>query len=137
MEGSRVRVGGQSVRHRGVLAPCASPLLLRLSLPPGAQGLYDPANEHDACGVGFVAQVAVGLSDHSKASQQAFERAITKAPEVRECHNITGTIEYLLRVEVADLEAYKVFHTDVLGTLPQVTAITSYVVMDSPKDERA
>ena len=22
-------------------------------LPP-AQGLYDPANEHDACGVGFV-----------------------------------------------------------------------------------
>ena len=34
-------------------------------------------------------------------------------------------------------EAYKVFHTDVLGTLPQVTAITSYVVMDSPKDERA
>ena len=42
-----------------------------------------------------------------------------------------------LRVEVADLEAYKVFHTDVLGTLPQVTAITSYVVMDSPKDERA
>ena len=40
-------------------------------------------------------------------------------------------------MEVADLEAYKVFHTDVLGTLPQVTAITSYVVMDSPKDERA
>jgi DNA-binding Lrp family transcriptional regulator len=49
----------------------------------------------------------------------------------------TGTIEYLLRVAVADLEAYMLFHTDVLGTLPQVTAITSYVVMDSPKDERA
>ena len=60
-----------------------------------------------------------------------------RAPEVRECHSITGSIEYLLRVEVADLEAYKVFHTEVLGTLPQVTAITSYVVMDSPKDERA
>src|SRR6186713_2649895 len=25
--------------------------------PPVAQGLYDPANEHDACGVGFVADV--------------------------------------------------------------------------------
>src|ERR1041384_1791383 len=24
---------------------------------PPAQGLYDPANEHDACGVGFVADV--------------------------------------------------------------------------------
>jgi len=26
-------------------------------LPPPAQGLYDPANEHDACGVGFVAHI--------------------------------------------------------------------------------
>mgnify|MGYP003345055328 CR=1 FL=1 len=25
--------------------------------PPPAQGLYDPANEHDACGVGFVANI--------------------------------------------------------------------------------
>ena len=24
--------------------------------PPGRQGLYDPANEHDACGLGFIAQ---------------------------------------------------------------------------------
>ena len=59
------------------------------------------------------------------------------APEVLECHNVTGTIEYLLRVEVADLAAFKVFHTDVLGTLPQVNSIATYVVMGSPKDERA
>ena len=24
---------------------------------PFAQGLYDPANEHDACGIGFVASI--------------------------------------------------------------------------------
>lgn len=91
----------------------------------------------EARGLGFVAYIAVGLSQHTKAVQEAFERAIARAPEVRECHNVTGAIEYLLRVEVADLAAYKHFHTEVLGTLPQVTAITSYVVMDSPKDERA
>jgi DNA-binding Lrp family transcriptional regulator len=55
---------------------------------------------------------------------------------VRECHNITGNVEYLLRIEAADLAAYKRFHTDVLGTLPQVNSITSFVVMGSPKDER-
>lgn len=27
------------------------------SAVPDRQGLYDPANEHDACGVGFVAHV--------------------------------------------------------------------------------
>ena len=90
-----------------------------------------------AMGTGFTAYVSVGLNDHSKASQTAFERAMVAARQVRECHNITGTVEYLLRVEVADLAAYKRFHTDVLGTLPQVISLTSYIVMGSPKDLRA
>lgn len=88
-------------------------------------------------GVGFVAYATVGLSSHTKASQEAFERAMAIAPEVVECHNTTGAVEYLLRIEVSDLVAYKSFHTDVIGTLPQVSSITSYVVMGSPKDGRA
>jgi DNA-binding Lrp family transcriptional regulator len=98
---------------------------------------YRAVVDRAALGVGFLAYVAVGLSDHTKASQEAFERSIARAPEERECHNVTGSIEYLLRVEVRDLAAYKHFHTDVLGTLPQVTSISSYVVMGSPKDGRA
>lgn len=107
--------------------------LERQGVITGYRAMLDRA----ALGAGFVAYVGVGLSDHSKVSQEAFERAISRAPEVCECHNITGTIEYLLRVECADLKAYKHFHTDMLGALPQVNAITSYVVMGSPKDERA
>lgn len=98
---------------------------------------YRAVLDRAALGVGFVAYVTVGLNAHTKASQEAFERAMTRAPEVVECHNVTGAVEYLLRVEVADLPAYKRFHTDVLGTLPQVNAITSFVVMGSPKDARA
>jgi len=97
---------------------------------------YKAVLNRDAMGAGFIAYIAVGLSDHSKAGQKAFEAAIAKARQVRECHNITGQVEYLLRVEVADLAAYKHFHTDVLGVLPQVSSITSYIVMGSPKDER-
>ena len=86
---------------------------------------YRAVIDRGKLGTGFVAYLAVGLSIHTKASQEAFERAMRATPEVRECHNVTGTIEYLLRVEVADLAAFKVFHTDVLGTLPQVNAITT------------
>lgn len=88
-------------------------------------------------GLGFVAYVGVGLSRHTREEQQAFESAMTKAPQVRECHNITGTIEYLPRIEAADLPAYKHFHTEVLEALPQVSTITSYIVMESLKDERS
>jgi DNA-binding Lrp family transcriptional regulator len=97
---------------------------------------YRAVLDRKALGRGFSAYVAVGLSDHSRASQVGFEEAVADAPEVVECHNVTGNIEYLLRVEVADLDAYKVFHADVLGALTQVTAITTYVLMDFPKDGR-
>ncbi len=97
---------------------------------------YRAIVNRDAVGNGFVVMVAVGLSRHLKSDQVEFERAMANAPEVRECHSISGTIEYLLRIEVADLAAYKLFHTEVLGTVPQVSSITSYIVMASPKDER-
>ncbi|HKL56686.1 MAG TPA: Lrp/AsnC family transcriptional regulator, partial [Roseovarius sp.] len=79
----------QDLERRGVIA--------------GYRAVLDRA----ALGVGFTAYVTVGLNSHTKASQEAFERAMARAPEVVECHNITGAVEYLLRVEVADLPAYK------------------------------
>lgn len=107
--------------------------LERVGVIKSYRAVLDPA----ALGITFTAYVAVGLSRHTKSEQEDFERGIRTAPEVRECHNITGSVEYLLRVEAKDLESYKRFHTDVLGALPQVSTITSYIVMGSPKDERA
>ena len=91
----------------------------------------------EAMGRSFVAYTTVGLSDHSKRSQRQFEEAVRSAPEVVECHNTTGAFEFLLRIEVADLAAYKAFHTDVLGTVAEVRSLTTYVVMESAKDQRA
>jgi Lrp/AsnC family leucine-responsive transcriptional regulator len=99
----------------------------------GYRAVLDP----EKLGLGFTAYIAVGLNQHTKGAQAAFERAMRAAAPVRECHNITGSVEYLLRVEAADLAAYKHFHTEVLGALPQVQTLTTYVVMGSPKDLRA
>ncbi len=107
--------------------------LERIGVIAGYRAVLNPT----ALGIGFVAYIGVGLGEHTKAAQEGFERALLNAPEVVECHNITGTIEYLLRIECADLPTYKTFHTEVLGTLPHVTSITTYVVMDSAKDLRA
>ncbi|WP_298920198.1 Lrp/AsnC family transcriptional regulator [uncultured Roseobacter sp.] len=131
------RISNLALAERVGLSPSAClrrvQELERSGVIKGYRVVLDPAS----LGIGFVAYITVGLGDHSKASQEAFERAISRAPEVVECHNVTGATEYLLRVECADLPSYKSFHTDKLGALPQVNAITSYVVMGSPKDERA
>jgi len=106
--------------------------LERSGVITGYRAIVNPA----ARGVGFVAYVGVALAAHTKQAQIAFEARIGHAPDVVECHNITGTMEYLLRVECADLAAYKAFHTETLGTAPHVNAITSFVVLGSPKDMR-
>ena len=46
----------------------------RPTAPPGQQGLYHPAHEHDACGVGFVVNIK-GVRSH-KLVEQAFEVAL-------------------------------------------------------------
>jgi len=107
--------------------------LERSGIITGYRAVLNPT----AMGVGITAYVTVGLSEHSKAAQESFEKSISRSPEVRECHNITGQVEYLLRVEAADLASYKHFHTDVLGAVPHVKSIQSYMVMGSPKDDRA
>lgn len=98
---------------------------------------YGVRTDPEQTGRSFIVYVMVGLSSHTKAAQEGFERAMAVAPEVAECHNLAGAFEYLLRVECASLADYKRFHTEVLGTRSHVNAITSYIVMSSPKDDRA
>ncbi|MFT4923959.1 MAG: Lrp/AsnC family leucine-responsive transcriptional regulator [Phenylobacterium sp.] len=97
---------------------------------------YRAVLDNELLGNSFIAYIGVGLGEHSTDSQQAFEQAISSAKEVKECHNVTGSFEYLLRIETRDIKAFKSFHADTLGSIPQVRTITTHVVMDSPKDER-
>jgi len=131
------RISNLELADRVALSPSACSRRVQALEASGVIAGYRAVLAPEKLGVGFVAYIAVGLSEHTKRSQTAFERAMQGAPEVRECHNITGAVEYLLRVEVSDLRAYKRFHTDILGALPQVNTLQTYVVMGSPKDERA
>lgn len=131
------RISNLDLAERVALSPSATLRRVQALEAAGVIAGYRAVLDPVQMGVGFLAYITVGLSEHTKRSQEAFERAMSHAPEVRECHNVTGAVEYLLRVEVADLVHYKQFHTDVLGALPQVATIQTYVVMGSPKDLRA
>lgn len=78
----------------------------------------------------------LSAAGYCKSSRRMFVSATCNWPDVVDCHNIAGTFEYLLRVESQDLASYKRFHTEMLGTQPHVSAITTHIVMSSPKDER-
>lgn len=130
------RISNLALAERVGLSPSACLRRVQELERAGIVAGYRARIDRRALGQGFLAYVAVGLSTHTKAAQEDFERAMAAAPQVREVHNVTGAIEYMLRVEAADLDDYKAFHTDLLGALPQVNSITTYVVIASPKDER-
>ena len=80
--------------------------------------------------------VMVGLAQQLYKDASAFERAMDASPQVLECHNIAGNVEYLLRVEVGDLAEYRDFHAQTLGQLPQVSSIISHFCLKTSKDQR-
>lgn len=98
---------------------------------------YRAILDAEQMGRGFTVYLLVGLSLHTKDAQEGFERAMAIPPEVVECHNVAGAYEYILRIESADLADYKRFHTEVLGTQKHVSALTSYIVMGTSKDDRS
>lgn len=131
------RISNLQLAERVGLSPSATLRRVQALEKRGAIRGYRAVLDPEQVGRGFVTYVTVALSDHSKAAQRAFEAVMARTPEVVECHTVTGTFDYLLRVETRDLSAYKVIHDDVLGTVPTVRSITSIIVMESPKDERA
>jgi len=130
------RVTNLQLAERIGLSPSACLRRVQALEASGVIKGYRAVLDRAQLGVGLTVFVMVGLAGQLQRDAQAFERAMADAPEVLECHNVTGSIEFLLRVEVADLAAYKHFHSDVLGTLSQVSSITSLVSLGSSKDLR-
>ena len=128
------RVTNLQLAERVGLSPSACLRRVQALEAAGVIRGYRAILDRTHLGVGLTVFVMVGLSGQLRRDALAFERAMAEAPEVLECHHVTGSVEYLLRVEVADLAAYKHFHSDVLGTLSQVSRITSYVCLGSSKD---
>ena len=81
--------------------------------------LVDPA----AVGLPVSVFIQVSLEKQVESALEVFKNAILERPEVMECYLMTGDADYMLRVVVADLEAYERFLMDHLTRVPAVANI--------------
>jgi Lrp/AsnC family leucine-responsive transcriptional regulator len=91
----------------------------------GYRAIIDP-NADDR---GLTAFIAVRLVRHQREHIQRFQEGVRKIVEIIECHHVTGNFDYLIRVEVPDLEAYEHFHADKLAALHNVGQVVTYISM--------
>ena len=69
--------------------------------------------------------VEITLTSQSREAMDRFERAVGDFDDILECHLMSGTADYLLRVAACDLGHYHSIHRDCLARLPGVSAMRS------------
>ncbi|WP_226015821.1 Lrp/AsnC family transcriptional regulator [Novosphingobium sp. FKTRR1] len=69
--------------------------------------------------------VEITLNSQSREAMDRFERAVGDFDDILECHLMSGSADYLLRVAAADLVHYDSIHRDCLARLPGVSAMRS------------
>ena len=71
----------------------------------------------------------VSLKLHERELLEEFEGAIGRHREVRACYHLTGEFDYLVEVEVANMDAYHRFITQRLAAMPNIATVQSMFVM--------
>ena len=65
----------------------------------------------------FIAFCHIKLMQHSQEFVTKFEKEVVKIDEVVECYHISGDYDYLLKVHVKDMEAFREFMVKKLTTI--------------------
>ena len=89
----------------------------------------DPA----AIGIGLQAFVRLQLARHDREAIETFVNALQDWDEVVTCHALTGDMDYLLHVAVADLEHFSRFLLDRLLSSSGVADVNTSFVLRAVK----
>jgi DNA-binding Lrp family transcriptional regulator len=108
-------------------------LLEEAGVISGYAMLLDPAK----VGLNAVAFVMISLDQQGRAALDAFEKAVTKHPEIMECYLLAGTADYMVRVAYRDATHFERLHADVLTQLPGVTRVQSIMTLRTVKKTTA
>ncbi|QFY58996.1 Lrp/AsnC family transcriptional regulator [Rhizobium grahamii] len=98
----------------------------------GYTTLVDPAVE----GWTMTALASVRLSRQHEDEIRMFENAVLEWDEVLECHLVTGTRDYVLKVMSAGLDQYERFIKEKIAKLKCVDTIETSFVMNTIKARR-
>lgn len=94
--------------------------------------LVDPA----CAGVPLTAMVLIRTNAHDAAWMKKFQTTLQALPEVVGAYRMTGDLDYVLRVRVADVPAYDAFYKRLTSQI-SVSDISASFVMEEIKDTTA
>ena len=85
----------------------------------------------------FLVFCHIKLIQHSKEHVTTFEREVLKLEEVSECFHVSGDYDYILKVYVKDMDAYRDFVVTKLTAIKYIGSTRSTFVIAQVKNNTA
>lgn len=86
----------------------------------------------EALGLGLTAFVSIRTSEHSEAWLAQFAEAVKGMAEVVELYRMTGDVDYLMKLRVANIAAYDAVYKRLIGSV-KLTDVSSAFAMEELK----
>lgn len=83
---------------------------------------------------GFLVFCHLKLIQHSRDYIQIFEKEVAQLSEVVECYHVSGDYDYILKIVVKDMEAYRHFLINKLTSLSHIGSTHSTFMIDEIKN---
>lgn len=81
-------------------------------------------------GLPLLVYVFVRTNDHTQVWIEKFRNAVSQMPEITSAHRMTGDLDYVLRVRVADVKFYDAFYQRLIAKVPIADVSASFVMED-------
>lgn len=130
------RIANAELAARVSLSPSACLRRVQRLEADGVIEGYGATLSAQAMGLGLQAFVRVQLSRHDSSAIDGFVERVQAWDEVVACHALTGDMDYLLHVVVADLEHFSRFLLDRLLNQAGVADVNSSFVLRTVKAAR-
>jgi len=127
------RVSNVELAERVNLSPSATLRRVRILETSGAIAGYHAVIDPAAVGRAYEVTVHVTLMLRNRETIETFEAALVGLEDVIEAQRMFGDPDYLIRVAVADADAYEHFLINTFADLPGLARMTSQFTMKSLK----
>ncbi len=97
---------------------------------------YHAQVDREKVGLGVMTFVQVTLSGHRKSITETFVQTIESVPEIIECHHVTGSCDFLLKVIARDITSYQKLIMETINEIEVVASTQTMVILSTFKNTK-
>ena len=97
---------------------------------------YHAKLDKSKIGLGVSTYVMVSLKSHNKKNLDLFIEKIKDVENIVECHHITGSGDFILKVVAKDIESYQKLMLEKVSEIESTDSLQSMVILSTFKDNK-